>query len=824
MMSGLLRRGLHSLRGFIAVLLLLAGALPSASSNRPPRCASGSLITALDLKIVPPEGGQARRLRDVNAIPAGWRILYAPGYLAGNDPEDAKISVVMAPAEPGRTIEISDPFRANEPGEWKAPFRIGVLGVVFGPQGLDRKKVRNMVAEDADLISQLAEYAEKSTQTENLIQALAAYEKQPNSGQNLEAALTGFAGAWSLPMSRLDASAPLDQQAALLIRTLNPAFSSLDPLSQQSGRRFQQSAGLAASVAGLFWGPTVGVAAGGTALFLNLRNMMFPGTDFRSTFAQAGSENVALCAARETQKPRTRLAYLWAVKVPNIEAPKLELARDAHLAAGLRSEVALRPAEFEGRFLLRARDWRVTPVGGGEDIPVRVLPASAAGKLSSIQLDLAAAEVPPGEYRLAGRWDWTDFQVDGAIHVYRLSPLTQACPPPETTDRLIAGVGAGQLEIKGADFQFVRKATLRRQGEPSAKATGLELLSPEDLVPGPRPVLRIAVDTSSLSPGAYTLALEQQGGLVTDIPVRVLPPHPVLDGLPLRVNLGEPQQLLTLRGRGLDRIEVASAEKAELQLLAGNATKRQVRVRLLDPALKGDSIGLRLKVEGVHAELPVDHALFVAGPRPRITAVTVSAPPEASVELREGELPAGVPRTFAVRATGLDGTTRLQAGCDDPSRTLAPVSLRRGEQRNGAEMQQTGPETLFLSLEPGMIGPPGCRLRLLVETDGEGTSDPAALGTVVRLPRIEEFEFTDEQTAAGLYIAVLEGYDLDAIAQTGWNGQEGHPVQALPSPLPGQAPRQSLRIALPWPAPSPRAPLYVFLHEETTGRLTRARL
>ena len=50
-------------------------------------------------------------------------------------------------------------------------------------------------------------------------------------------------------------------------------------------------------------------------------------------FDWAGSENVALCAARETQKPRTRLAYLWAVKVPNIEAPKLELARDAHLHA-----------------------------------------------------------------------------------------------------------------------------------------------------------------------------------------------------------------------------------------------------------------------------------------------------------------------------------------------------------------------------------------------------------------------------------------------------------------------------------------------------------
>lgn len=824
MMLGLPRYGLTCLSRSIAILLLTAAVLPADVNNRPPRCTNGSLITSLDLKIVPPGGGEARQLRDVNAIPAGWRILYAPGYLPGNDPEDARISVVMSPAEAGRAIEISDPFKANQPGEWKAPFRIGVLGVVFGPQGLDRKKVRSMVAEDADLFTQLAEYAEKSTQTENLLQALAAYERQPNSAQNLEGALTGFAGAWSLPMSRLDSSAPLEQQAALLLRTLNPAFSSIDPLAQQSGRRFQQSAGLAASVAGLFWGPTVGVAAGGTALFLNLRNMMFPGTDFRSTFAQAGSESVALCAARETQKPRTRLAYLWAVKVPDIDAPKLELAQDAHVAAGVRSEVALRPAELEGRFLLRAREWKLIPGGSSDGIEVRVLPGSASGRLAAIQLDLAGAKVPSGKYHLAGRWDWTDFRVDGAVYVYRVTPLTQAHPSAESSDQLITGKGAVELAIQGADFQFVRKATLRRQGEPAAKATALEVVKPEKVVPGPRDGLEVVVDTKSLSPGSYTLALEQEGGVLTDIPVRVLPPHPVVEGLPLRVNLGETQQVLTLRGRGLDRIESASSEKAEVQVLAGNNATRQVRVRLVESAHKGDRVGLRLKVEGVHAELPLDDALIVVGPRPRITAVTVSAPPDAPVELREGELLAGVPRTFSVHATGLDATTRLQAGCDDPSRTLSPVSLRRGEQRNGAEMQQTGPETLFLSLEPGAIGPPGCRIQLTVETDGEGVSDPAPLGRVVRLPRIDKFEFTEEQTASGLYVAVLEGYDLDAIAQTGWNNQEGHSVLALPSAVPGQSPRQLLRIALPWPAPSPRAPLYVFLHEETAGRLTKARL
>lgn len=48
----------------------------------------------------------------------------------------------------------------------------------------------------------------------------------------------------------------------------------------------QQSGGLAASIAGLFFGNAVGMAAGGTAFIQDIKGTFFPGTEFRSAFAQ----------------------------------------------------------------------------------------------------------------------------------------------------------------------------------------------------------------------------------------------------------------------------------------------------------------------------------------------------------------------------------------------------------------------------------------------------------------------------------------------------------------------------------------------------------
>jgi len=65
----------------------------------------------------------------------------------------------------------------------------------------------------------------------------------------------------------------------------------------------------------------------------------------------------------------------------------------------------------------------------------------------------------------------------------------------------------------------------------------------------------------------------------------------------------------------------------------------------------------------------------------------------------------------------------------------------------------------------------------------------------------------------------LTGSNLEMIAKVGWDQNTGIDVQDLPVPIPGQGQQQSLSVPLPDP-PNPRAPLFIWLRGESTGRLT----
>ncbi|HLX76775.1 MAG TPA: hypothetical protein VKR26_18640, partial [Terriglobales bacterium] len=69
----------------------------------------------------------------------------------------------------------------------------------------------------------------------------------------------------------------------------------------------------------------------------------------------------------------------------------------------------------------------------------------------------------------------------------------------------------------------------------------------------------------------------------------------------------------------------------------------------------------------------------------------------------------------------------------------------------------------------------------------------------------------------------LTGQDLELIDRTGWNSQHSYEAQGIPTPVPGSAGEQTLKIAVPWPPPSPEAPLYIWLRGEKDSRVTNAR-
>ena len=56
------------------------------------------------------------------------------------------------------------------------PWRVSLLAFVYGPEGLNTKKVRRFLSRDDELVGQLADYADKTAKTEALIAELSSPE------------------------------------------------------------------------------------------------------------------------------------------------------------------------------------------------------------------------------------------------------------------------------------------------------------------------------------------------------------------------------------------------------------------------------------------------------------------------------------------------------------------------------------------------------------------------------------------------------------------------------------------------------------------------
>ncbi len=767
-------------------------------------CVASAPLGSFQFSIQPPAKGDPRAVQQINAIRPGDRLVYRPVNLPADLKTKARISLILAPAEAGAEMKVFEPVPAAGAAEWVSPFRVGVACLIFGPQGLDKKKVVSLVRKDHELVAQLADYAEQTAQVENLVAAIAHAETDPSPTRNLDAALNGFAAHYGTSVPKLDRTASTNQQALMLMRALNPALASYDPLAPAAATRMQQSAGLAASVAGLFFGSDVGLAAGGTAMALNLKTLMFPDTDFRSALAQrTGNYGLTLCAKNQPTRSRTRLAYLWAHRIPNAGPPSAALKEPIHLPLGVKSVVPVETADW--KLLDRAKDWGLSGADG------RVFRLTVKSQPRALELDLTGCEAPPGAYKLTAVWDWDTLQVAGSVNLHPLADFKKAAPTPESQDRLIEGAGPVKLTLSGADFEFVEKVSLLKEA--------LEFTLPLGKRAGPQDTLSVDVNAGSLKAGRYQLAITQADGVAREVPLRVLPPMPVVANLPLRANLGEGRQKIAIRGSGLERIEGVEAAGAAAELGQPGPSTRDLSVQLGETARKGDVLKLAFRIEGMHAPLEIDRGIAVAGPRPRITGTERSLPDDLGVAVRPGELPAGSFVSFSLRTENVEGQPALHVGCGggDPA-----LTLHVGDKRSEAKLDSAGPGMLFLSVDPSVVGRPGCTLTTSVEA-APGRSDAYELGRVIRLPRIESFTLTDEKVGDSAYAGILLGQDLELIERVGWDAATGIPVENLPRPVAGEGQRQMLKIALPWPSPAPRAPVYVWLRGETEGRATKAR-
>jgi hypothetical protein len=770
------------------------------------------------LRVEGEPGKEQLPLRSINRLGEGDTVYYSPLKLRLK-PKGGKVALVVAPApvKPGDpvpkdlpTVKVLDPIDADKDGHWKMPFRVGVAALVYGPEGLDPKRVKAFLTSDDDLIVQLADYAEKTSQAEALISAITS--GSPLNPNQVDAALTGM--GTQAGVGSLDRTLPKDQQLAQMLGRMNPTLAGVDPVAPDLSVRTQAAASTVTAVAGMFLGSPVGLAAGGTLLAMNLRSMMFPGTEFRSSFAQVTgpqSADLKLCGNRQPPPPRTKIAYLWAARIPNAKAPGLTVGEVDHLPLG---QTGVLSVNGDMKLIDRAREWKLVDLAGRKEFPVKV---HSDADQKTLVVNLSESKAEAGVYQLEALWDWDKAAITGAVYVIPLDNLSKARISPESQDQLREERGRTVVQAEGADFEFVEKLAVQKTGDLFHPPAPVPFSLPQGAGRGPQERISFELDTKPLTAGDYTLFITEVGGATHQVPMKVLAPGPRIENAPLDVTLTEDWQPVTLKGENLGMIQKLEAQDATFQLGPVNGDEREVRVRLSSAAKEGQVTDLLAFAQDVSKPAVMPGAVRVTGPAPRILSSKTSLPPQNNIPLKEGELPAGsfVSVSLAVKNAGPETKVRLRCAKSGEGE----ITLRVGEKSNSGSVQTLSSDELFLSFDPGGWQA-GCAVSAVLDNGGGGRSKAFSLGKVIRVPHVEAFELTEEKNGDN-YIGKLTGTDLENIAQVGWSADRGIPVSGLPTPVGGDSRKQSLRIELPWPAPSPHAALFVWFRGETDGRETR---
>jgi len=786
-------------------------ALAATATSGVPVCAGGSSLGTFQVLVRPFSPGAPLPLKSVAEIGGGARLIWNPVHLFPTPSKDAEVTAVLLPASNGDVILTLAPRKAAARTEWQLPERPQVIAVIYGPHGLSEGKIRSLVTHNGELLRELASYAEQSSEVESLVQDLSSAEQ---SGASPGAVLQGISSKYGVTPQKLNTT-PSNQQGALLLKAVLPAASAYDPLADQ-GSQVEQSGGLAATVAGLFFGNPVALAAGGAALFSNLKTVLFPNTEFRSAFTQAANkEDLALCTKSQSPKAKTRIAYLWAYRAPEIHKPSLTVTGSAHLPLGSKFTLAVKLGAGSAKDLDLAREWRLTPAAGGTAIPVSVVPTAAGG----LEIDLSKTKATAGDYQLSAAWDWGTLPVTGVLHLHPYGDFAHATLAPAERDKLVEGSGDGDVGVvlSGTDFEFLEKVQIQSTAR-NAKPVDVDFTLPKGKREGPQESVTVYLNTAR--PGAYHLLLAQSDGAPHQVPVTVLPPDPKITNLPIRLNVEEKREAIRLEGTGLDRIEGLSSEAGQITG-SPRAQGWSGEIALKAGLKKGRRFPLLLKVQGLANPLTVEDALEMVGPRPGIISAQKSQAADLGIDIASDELPAGTAAGLVLRVDHIDQAAkpRLELSCQSGEVRQA-LTLSPGELSHGVSLSFAGPGALYLSLDPGVVGYAGCRLAATVILPAEGRSDPFILGSVVRIPRLERFTLTSEKVGDSSYSGILEGRDLDLIDKAGWDAQNGTPVTAIAAPLPEDPTRQTLRVVMSWPAPGPHAPLYVWLRGEPNGRKT----
>jgi hypothetical protein len=797
------------------LFLLRAQSTPDDAPDTPllVTCPAGAPIGAVNLQVRSLTSPDPLPFQSINHLSEGDTVLYSP-IERGTQKRPGEVALVMVAAKHQAAkdfLVVSDPKPAAKPQEWKISQTVSVAAFVYGPQGLNKKKVKGFLSQDDQLIAQLADYADKTSQTESLLAALSDNASTPAS---MNSALDGFASQYGLAV-QIDKNAPPAAQAQTLFATMNPQLATYDPLSSSTAGRVAQTASVATAAATLFFGSPIGLAAGGTAMLLDLRSIAFPGTQFRSSFAQQlPTTGLNLCGQRGAAPPHTRVAFIWASRVPNIPAPAIHIGEANYIPQTQKTPVPVDVPGAQWKYLQRSRAWTLEN-DRGQKTPVTVL---KLGNQQAIEIDLDKVNAAPGDYKLTGFWDWSPFQATGEIHVRPLSDFRDAKIEAASQNQLLARAGKVPVRVEDSDFEFTSKVELKKIGDEFAVAEPLRFILPKGLRAGPQDSMDVQIDTAVLDPGKYALLISQQDGQAHAVNLNILPSPPKVANLPILVNLGAATQHYVLKGARLDLLAKLETPGAKLDLGAatGGGAQRTLDVQLKSNPQPGATAPIQAYFTDRSAALTWADALQVTGPLPVIASSKLSLPNGMGIAILQDEFPAGYTLSAMLDVKNIEPKSVLRLDCAED--VGAPALLRVGEQNATSSLQQVSQDQLFLSYDTTTL-PAGCTLQAIIDNGRGGLSRPFALAHIIRMPQIIVFQTGAEATAGGVRNYTLTGTNLEMIAKVGWDQNNGIDVAGLPTPIPGQGQQQSLSVNLSEP-PNPHAVLFIWLHNEKIGRAT----
>lgn len=803
---------------FVASILWSQTRLANPAAAAPeappiPNCPAGGPLGAVDLSVRSPQNQDPLPFRSINHLSEGDTLLYAP-LLRGHERRPGEIALVMVPAkiDPDKPMLIvTDPKPAGKPQQWNISETVSLAAFVYGPEGLSKRKVRSFLSQDNVLIAQLADYADKTAQTEALVQALSNAE---SSSASVNAALIGFASQYGFAV-QLDRNAPPAEQAATLFASMNPQLAAYNPLTPSTAVKIGQTASLATAAATLFFGSPIGLAAGGTAMLLDLRAIAFPDTQFRSSFAETLPKSALnLCGQTGAAPPHTRVAYIWASRIPNTPAPAIRIEKANFIPAAQKSPVPVEVPDPEWKYLQRARDW-VLENDKSQKHPVTVL---KLGNQRAIEIDLTKATLAPGDYHLAGYWDWTPFHAEGDVHVRPLSDFKQARLTPASQDVLVAKGGKIPVTVAGTDFEFTTNVEVKKLGDEFATPQPIPFLLPKGLREGPQERMDVQIDTHDLDPGEYALLIAQQDGKSQPVDFKILPNPPKIDNLPILANQGIATQHYVLKGERLAELAKLDAPNAILDLgaVTDGGAERNLTVQLQSNPQPGTAVAVRAYIKDRSEPLTFQDALEITGPLPVIASSKLSLPGGLTIATNPNEFPAGYNLTAMLDVKNIARSSTLRLACEDGDTPAA--TLRIGEQTATYSLQQLSQDQLFLSFDTSGL-PAGCSLGAMIDSGRAGKSQAFILAHIVRLPRIDSFNAATDPAPSGMHVYTLTGRNLEMIEKAGWDQTTGVEVPALPVPIPGEGQKQSLSINLPEQS-GPPANLYLWLRGDTAGRAT----